>query len=64
MMNYANKNVVSHKKFNLNLSLPVQLLSVLALTGLVLFTLLFSTYPPLHDSVHALRHALMIIPCH
>lgn len=31
-MTYANKNLVSNKKFNLNLSLPVQLLSVLALT--------------------------------
>lgn len=63
-MTYANKNVVSHKKLNLNLSLPVQLLSVLALMGLVLFAFLFSTYPFFHDSVHALRHALMIIPCH
>lgn len=63
-MTYANKYVVSHKKFNLNLSLPIQLLSVLALTGLVLFALLITTYPPLHDTFHAFRHALMIIPCH
>lgn len=63
-MTYATKTAVSHKKFNLNLSLPVQLFSVLALTGLVLFTFLFSTYPMFHDVVHGLRHALMIIPCH
>jgi len=63
-MTYVNKNVVSHKKFSLNLSLPIQLFSVLALTGLVLYAFLFSAYPFLHDSVHGLRHALMIIPCH
>lgn len=35
-----------------------------SLTAVVLFTVLFTTYPPVHDFFHGLRHALMIIPCH
>jgi hypothetical protein len=25
---------------------------------------LFTNYPPLHDSFHELRHSLYVIPCH
>lgn len=46
------------------LSLPVQAGIVLAMLGIVLYTFLFSTYPPVHDAVHELRHSLMVIPCH
>jgi cobalt transporter subunit CbtB len=46
------------------LSLPMQLVAVTALAGIVIYTLLFSTYPPVHDAVHDLRHSLMFIPCH
>ncbi|GGE18479.1 hypothetical protein GCM10011571_20450 [Marinithermofilum abyssi] len=34
------------------------------LLGILLYTFLFSTYPPIHDTVHELRHSLWIIPCH
>lgn len=54
----------SHGFKKMFLSLPVQLTSVALLAGIVIYTMLFSTYGPMHDAVHELRHALMFIPCH
>ncbi len=45
-------------------SLTVQLMALVLLVGLVLWTLLFTNYAPLHDPLHALRHVLYLIPCH
>jgi hypothetical protein len=45
-------------------SLTVQLMALVFLVGLVLWTLLFTNYAPLHDPLHALRHVLYLIPCH
>lgn len=45
-------------------SLTLQLMALVFLVGLVLFTLLFTNYAPLHDPLHALRHTLYLIPCH
>lgn len=45
-------------------SLTVQLTALLFLIGLVLWTALFTSYPLVHDPLHALRHALYVIPCH
>lgn len=42
----------------------VQLAIVVALMAVVLWAILFSNYPPLHDTFHELRHALYIVPCH
>jgi hypothetical protein len=39
-------------------------MALLFLVGLVLWTALFTSYPLLHDPLHALRHALYLIPCH
>ena len=36
----------------------------LALTGGILYLLLFATYPPIHDALHDFRHALAVVPCH
>jgi cobalt transporter subunit CbtB len=46
------------------LSLPAQLTAIAFLVGIVLYTALFSGYPPAHDTLHEIRHALMFIPCH
>jgi cobalt transporter subunit CbtB len=46
------------------LSLPIQLTAVAVLSGIVIYTLLFSSYAPVHDTLHELRHSLMFIPCH
>ncbi len=37
---------------------------LLAIVGIVLYAVLFSTTPAVHDYFHELRHHLMIIPCH
>lgn len=37
---------------------------LLAITAVVLHAVLFTTYPPVHDYFHELRHSLMAIPCH
>lgn len=37
---------------------------LVALTGGILYLLLVSTYPPVHDAVHNFRHALAVVPCH
>jgi len=45
-------------------SLTVQLTALVFLVALVLWTVLFASYAPVHDTLHALRHALYLIPCH
>jgi hypothetical protein len=45
-------------------SLTVQLTALVFLVALVLWTVLFMSYGPVHDTLHALRHALYLIPCH
>jgi hypothetical protein len=34
------------------------------IAGVVLHAVLFTTYPPVHDYFHELRHSLMAIACH
>ena len=36
----------------------------LALAGAMLYLLLVTPYPAIHDAVHEFRHALAIVPCH
>lgn len=36
----------------------------LSIVGVVLYAVLFTTYPPVHDYFHEIRHGLMMIPCH
>jgi hypothetical protein len=36
----------------------------LIFSGAILYLLLFAIYPPIHDSLHNLRHSLAIVPCH
>lgn len=42
----------------------VQMSVVLVIVGIVLWAVLFTNYPPLHDTFHELRHALYVVPCH
>lgn len=48
----------------LNLSTFSKGIVLLAIAGIVLYSVLFSTTPAIHDFFHELRHSLMIIPCH
>lgn len=64
MSDVQHDTVEKHETKNVLLNTTIQVTIFLALVGVVLFTALFSTYPPIHDFFHGLRHALMIIPCH
>ncbi len=46
------------------LSVPVQSALFLSLCSLILWTVYFTTYPAVHDRVHALRHHTLFISCH
>jgi cobalt transporter subunit CbtB len=48
----------------ITLSLPVQALLATALCMLSVYTLYFSTYPPVHDALHEVRHHTLGIACH
>lgn len=48
----------------LNVSATKKAYIMLAIIGLVLYTVLFSATPAVHDYFHELRHGLMLIPCH
>ncbi len=37
---------------------------VLLGTAIVLWAVLFTEFPSLHDTLHTLRHSLYVIPCH
>jgi hypothetical protein len=47
-----------------NLTLTTQALVLVAVCAFVLYALLFTNVPTLHDFFHELRHSLGIIPCH
>lgn len=36
----------------------------LALCGATLFAALAASYPAVHDTLHNVRHALAVVPCH
>lgn len=58
----ARKHVLLTAK--LNLSTFSRGIILLVIVGFVLYSVLFSTTPAIHDFFHELRHSLMIIPCH
>jgi hypothetical protein len=66
LMKKVTKQAVKHIRLtqNLNLSLWMKALIVLLIVAIVLHAVLFTTYAPVHDYFHELRHSLMIIPCH
>jgi cobalt transporter subunit CbtB len=46
------------------LSLPAQAILYIALWSLIIWLVYFSTYPPVHDAVHSLRHHTLGVSCH
>jgi hypothetical protein len=57
-------NEYTHQTFGITLNAFVQVAVVLAVVALVIWAMLFSNYPPIHDFFHELRHSLYVIPCH
>lgn len=46
------------------LSLPVQATLYICLSALIIWTVFFTTYPAVHDSMHSLRHHTLTVSCH
>ncbi|MGV2828672.1 CbtB domain-containing protein [Myxosarcina sp. GI1(2024)] len=46
------------------LSLPVQVFLIVGLCMIILWTLYFSTYSPVHDALHETRHHTLTVACH
>jgi cobalt transporter subunit CbtB len=57
-------NEFTHQTIGVSLNVVAQVTLVLFISGVVIWTVLFSNYPPVHDFFHELRHALYVIPCH
>jgi hypothetical protein len=55
-------------RFDISLSERVSFLIksgiFLAVCGATLFVALAASYPAVHDTLHNVRHALAIVPCH
>ncbi|MEB3338164.1 MAG: CbtB-domain containing protein, partial [Leptolyngbyaceae bacterium] len=52
------------QSIRLTLSLPVQVTLYTSLCALTLWTVYFSTYPPVHNSLHSVRHDTLLVGCH
>ena len=57
-------NEFVHRRLNVMLNVFAQVGLVLFVVAVVLWTVLFTNYPPVHDFFHELRHGLYVIPCH
>lgn len=57
-------NEYSTRTFGITLNAFAQVTVVLLVVALVLWAVLFSSYAPIHDSFHELRHSLYVVPCH
>ena len=57
-------NEYSTQTFGIALNAFIQITLFVAIVTLVVWAVLFSNYPPVHDFFHELRHALYVIPCH
>lgn len=57
-------NSVLQKTAGLTLSKPVQVTLYMLLSSLVIWTVLFSTYPAAHNTAHSLRHHTLGVACH
>jgi hypothetical protein len=61
---YSTERIRATRVSHVFSSLTVQLTTLMFLVAMVLWAALFTSYAPVHDSLHALRHALFLIPCH
>lgn len=61
---YQSVNEFALNTIGISLNATFQILTILFVVGVVLWALLFTNYPPAHDTFHELRHALYVIPCH
>ncbi|MGM3306357.1 CbtB domain-containing protein [Anabaena sp. WFMT] len=55
---------VLQKTAGVTLSKPVQVTLYMMLSSLIIWTVLFSNYPPAHNTTHSLRHHALGVSCH
>ncbi|MDF5716117.1 MAG: CbtB-domain containing protein [Rhizonema sp. NSF051] len=55
---------VQKKAADWTLSTPVQATLYVSLCALTLWTVYFTTYPPIHNGTHTLRHHTLLVSCH
>lgn len=55
---------IQKQAVRITLSVPVQLSLYTALCALILWTVYFSSYPAVHNSMHSLRHHTLTVSCH
>ena len=55
---------VLQKTATITLSKPVQVTLYMLLSSLVIWTVLFSTYPAVHNAAHSTRHHTLGVGCH
>ena len=60
----ASSSIFWQRTQRLVLSLPVQILLLIGLCTIVLWTLYFLTYLPVHDALHEARHHTLTVACH
>ncbi|BAU04561.1 MULTISPECIES: CbtB domain-containing protein [Nostocales] len=63
MTNFSSTSVL-RKTAGLTLSKPVQVTLYMLLSSLVIWTVLFSTYPAAHNTAHSARHHTLGVACH
>ncbi len=55
---------VQRQAVRFTLSTPVQATLYVSLCAVTLWTVYFTTYPPIHDGTHTLRHHTLLVSCH
>jgi len=60
----VSENIVWQRTQRLVLSLPMQVSLLTGLCMIILWTLYFSSYPPVHDALHETRHHTLTVACH
>ena len=55
---------ILQKTAGITLSKPVQITLYMLLSSLVIWTVLFSTYPAVHNAAHSTRHHTLGVACH
>ncbi len=63
MTNFSSTSVL-RKTAGFTLSKPVQVTLYMLLSSLVIWTILFSTYPAAHNTAHSARHHTLGVACH
>jgi cobalt transporter subunit CbtB len=64
MTAYSPRTSVLEKTASIALSKPAQISLFMMLSSLTIWTVLFSTYPPIHNAAHAARHSTPLVACH